>query len=423
MLCDDVGKDQNAFVCKPPTRSNILEACKYVFERAEKADFVLFYFAGHGLEIESTPYLLTSDAKMDLVRETALSVPLLDELFNPSKARFNLKIFDACRSGYSDGRLAQVNMTREFERSLLKTASGWAAISACSTGEVAHEDPISGKACLPTISVRHSLNPRRSRRRSHWKGPSTASKLPWLRGVLKMRKQTPQFKSDISGVLDLSHISSASSPTEIKEEPPDPIREFYQRLDQHRDSTPSSTQHFSFTNEAEHDRIAEQFFAVSKETWQKFDYPAISVTIIDPKPLQHFAQTWAALHATLGQVQLNGELVGKQTGIAIKLNGADLSLPNIDLVTAAIRFKYFYWIWRTVTFESQIKAEWKPKEPVNSTFYALTPQSAGDMNRLKRITTDFMTSAFRIYEDWAKQLAAYLNTRMKPFHEAGNIFE
>lgn len=141
MLCDDVGKDQNAFVCKPPTRSNILEACKYVFERAEKEDFVLFYFAGHGLEIESTPYLLTSDAKMDLVRETALSVPLLDELFNPSKARFNLKIFDACRSGYSDGRLAQVNMTREFERSLLKTASGWAGISACSTGEVAHEDP------------------------------------------------------------------------------------------------------------------------------------------------------------------------------------------------------------------------------------------------------------------------------------------
>jgi hypothetical protein len=34
-----------------------------------------------------------------------------------------------------------------------------------------------------------------------------------------------------------------------------------------------------------------------------------------------------------------------------------------------------------------------------------------------------MTSTFKIYEDWAKQLAAYLNNRMKPFHEAGNIFQ
>ena len=120
MLADHLGKDQNAFHCKHPTRANILEACKYVFEKAEPEDFVLFYFAGHGLEIESRPYLLTGDTKMDLVRETALDVVPLETLLAPSKAQFNLKIFDACRSGYSDGRLADSRMTAGFQQALLK---------------------------------------------------------------------------------------------------------------------------------------------------------------------------------------------------------------------------------------------------------------------------------------------------------------
>jgi hypothetical protein len=191
-------------------------------------------------------------------------------------------------------------MTREFERSLLKTASGWAALSACSTGEVAHEDPDFRQGVFTYYFCEALTQPPPGSTMVTLEGAVDRVKTSMATWCdLKMRKQTPQFKSDISGILDLSHVSPASSPAEIKEEPPDPIREFYQRLDQHRDSTPSSTQQFSFTNQTEHDRIAEQFFSLSKDAWEKFDYAAISVTIGDPKPLQHFAQTWAALHAAL----------------------------------------------------------------------------------------------------------------------------
>jgi len=119
---------------------------------------------------------------------------------------------------------------------------------------------------------------------------------------------------------------------------------------------------------------------------------------------------------------LNNELTGDLSGRRVSFKGAEVALPDASLVIAPIRFKHFYWIWRTFTFESAIK-EWNPKQPADSSFYALKPQSAHDPEILKRISSDFMAFTLKTYEDWAKQLATYLSSRLKPFQDAGHIIQ
>jgi hypothetical protein len=255
-------------------------------------------------------------------------------------------------------------MTREFERLLLRTGSGWAAISACSRGEVAYEDPDFQQGVFTYYLCEALTQPLPAAKTVTLEAAVDRVKTSMATWCdLKTKKQTPQFQTNISGVLDVSHVSPASPAPVVKEGTPDPIREFYQNLDQHLHSTPAGVRNFSFTDSAELDRITTQFFSISKEDWEKVDHPAIGVTIGDPRPLQNFPQAWQDFHAKIGQVKLNNEVVGKHTGMAINLKGTEVSVPDAALVIAAIRFKYFYWIWRTITFESAIKAEWKPKEP------------------------------------------------------------
>jgi len=426
LLADDLGKDQSAFNCRGPTRANILEVCKYVSETATSDDVLLFYFAGHGLEIESRPYLLTSDTKMNIIRDTALDIETLDELLAPSKAQFNLKIFDACRSGYADGRFAEEKMTRGFQQALLKVATGWASITACSSGEVAYEDPDFENGVFthffcealtqapPKGSAAITLEIAVDRVKT--------SIATWCN--LKTRHQTPQVKADISGILELSFPGPTLPDTAAPEGPPDPIREFYHRVTQHLDSTPLAVRELRFTNQAEFDQITDQVLSRVAEDWEKLAHPSISVTIHDRKPLHQLpSPAWQVFSAKVEQVQLKSEAVGHPIGVAITLKGGEVALPDAILVIAVAQFKYFYWVWHIITFDSPVKAEWKPKSPSSSSFQALKTHTANDPVVLKRISTDLMTSALKLYEVWTKELGEYLTKRIKPFQDAGNIIQ
>jgi len=426
LLADNLGKDESGFNGRAPTRSNILEVCKYVFERAADGDFVLFYFAGHGIEIESRPYLLTSDTKMDVIRHTALDVESLDTLLTPSKAQFNLKIFDACRSGYADGRLTVEKMTRGFEHALLKTATGWASISACSSGEVAYEDPDFEHGVFtyffcealtdkpPEGSAAVTLETALDRVKT--------SMATWC--DLKTRRQTPQFKSDIAGILELSFPARTLQQTTTPEGSPDPIREFYHRLNQQLDSTPPTIRDLRFTTPEEFDRVTDLFFSLVTEDWKKFDHPSISATIQDPNPLPKFGSTaWQVWNQDIARTKLNADTVGQPIAISITLKGAEVAIPDATIIIAAARFKYFYWVWRFNTVDTPLQRDWKPKQPTSSAFQALKPETAMDSVILRRIATDFTTSTLQLYEQWTKDLAKYLNDRIKPFQEAGNIIQ
>ena len=57
-----------------PTRANILHKLQFVCDAAQPDDLILFYFAGHGAEISTVPYLLAADSKMNVLDKTAVNV-------------------------------------------------------------------------------------------------------------------------------------------------------------------------------------------------------------------------------------------------------------------------------------------------------------------------------------------------------------
>jgi uncharacterized caspase-like protein len=125
---------------KKPIRSEIMSAIKNVCDEAGEDDLILFYFAGHGTEISEKPYLLTSDTKMNVVKETAIDIEELNEMLKQSKSKFILRIFDACRTPYSSNARGLLSrMTNAFHSAIFTQPAGWATISSCSSGEFAYE--------------------------------------------------------------------------------------------------------------------------------------------------------------------------------------------------------------------------------------------------------------------------------------------
>ena len=75
----------------------------------------LFYYAGHGVEVNGINYLIPSDARIpsiDFVKSKTVSVNSLLSAMENAKNRFNILILDACRSnpfGRGGGGLAPIN--------------------------------------------------------------------------------------------------------------------------------------------------------------------------------------------------------------------------------------------------------------------------------------------------------------------------
>ena len=75
----------------------------------------LFYYAGHGVEVEGVNYLIPSDVRIpsiDFVKSKTVSVDSIISSMEHAQNRFNILILDACRSnpfGRGGGGLAPVN--------------------------------------------------------------------------------------------------------------------------------------------------------------------------------------------------------------------------------------------------------------------------------------------------------------------------
>lgn len=67
----------------------------------------LFYYAGHGVELQGTNYLIPSHAKIlspNFIRSKSVSVDAVTSAMKYAKNRFNILILDACRSNPLSGR-------------------------------------------------------------------------------------------------------------------------------------------------------------------------------------------------------------------------------------------------------------------------------------------------------------------------------
>jgi Caspase domain len=97
---DSQGSWGPAADCPPlATREALVEALRKFAEEAEKADWAMIYYAGHGMEMNGVNYLIPVDAKLAADRDLQFEAVPLDQLLISVEGARKLKLIllDACR--------------------------------------------------------------------------------------------------------------------------------------------------------------------------------------------------------------------------------------------------------------------------------------------------------------------------------------
>lgn len=91
-------------------------------EQAENADIALLYYAGHGIEIENTNYLIPINAELKRASDVEFEALRLDALLSALAAPKGLKIvlIDACRDNPFRVSMRQSGVTRSIGRGLAR---------------------------------------------------------------------------------------------------------------------------------------------------------------------------------------------------------------------------------------------------------------------------------------------------------------
>jgi hypothetical protein len=122
-----------------PTRTNIINNILSLSKTAQPTDTILFFFAGHGMEIDGEGFVLPSDFRQEAGAKGGISFKEIKDELTGSKAGFKVLLFDACHSGSVKGRAETGKMTDGFYRSLFPAPKGFAVVSSCSQQEYSYE--------------------------------------------------------------------------------------------------------------------------------------------------------------------------------------------------------------------------------------------------------------------------------------------
>ncbi len=122
-----------------PSRNNILSKLTATSRIASSEDSILFYFSGHGHEIDGKPYLLSFDSYRNTIENTALPIELIRKTMENSLARVKIIIVDACHSGAVKGLKDSGIMTKSFFESFFPPPEGFVVLTSCKLGESSHE--------------------------------------------------------------------------------------------------------------------------------------------------------------------------------------------------------------------------------------------------------------------------------------------
>jgi peptidoglycan hydrolase-like protein with peptidoglycan-binding domain len=121
------------------TRDNMTERLLEFGKKTQGADVAIFFYAGHGIAVDGTNYLLPVDAdvksEMDVKLGSAINVDLsLDQTMNDAKVK--LVFLDACRDNPFATKLRSVKSTRSLtvQTGLAEMKSGEGTLIAFATG-------------------------------------------------------------------------------------------------------------------------------------------------------------------------------------------------------------------------------------------------------------------------------------------------
>ncbi|MBU1750744.1 MAG: caspase family protein, partial [Chloroflexi bacterium] len=122
-----------------PTRDNILTALKAIADATEPDDLLLFYYSGHGDEVDGESYLVTRNGRRLVLSDTAVRVSRVKEIVEEAPARAKVIVLDACHSGADIGGKGPKAMTEEFIRRVFEEAEGLVILASCKQGQLSYE--------------------------------------------------------------------------------------------------------------------------------------------------------------------------------------------------------------------------------------------------------------------------------------------
>jgi hypothetical protein len=123
------------------TREKLTDALQDFAVEADKADWAVVYFAGHGLEVNGTNYLFPVDARLAADRDVEFEAVPLDRVMNAVSGakRLRLVLLDACRDNPFANQMRRSVATRSIGRGLtnVEPEAGTLVVYAAKHGQVA----------------------------------------------------------------------------------------------------------------------------------------------------------------------------------------------------------------------------------------------------------------------------------------------
>jgi uncharacterized caspase-like protein len=128
-LRSDLGRDQ------------LIDALRAFAAEAEDADWAVIYYAGHGIEMNGTNYLIPIDAKLTVDRNVQFDTVPLDQALAAVEGarRLRLVLLDACRDNPFASQMRRSAASRSIGRGLagIEPDAGTLVVYAAKHGEVA----------------------------------------------------------------------------------------------------------------------------------------------------------------------------------------------------------------------------------------------------------------------------------------------
>ena len=123
------------------TREQLTDALRAFAAEAEKADWALVYFAGHGIEIGGLNYLIPVDARLAADRDVQFEAVSLDQVMGSVEGarKLRLVLLDACRDNPFAPQMRRTVATRSIGRGLAQVEpdSGTLVVYSAKHGQVA----------------------------------------------------------------------------------------------------------------------------------------------------------------------------------------------------------------------------------------------------------------------------------------------
>ena len=124
-------------------RQTMITALQDFQAKADAADWSLVYFAGHGIEVSGTNYLIPTDAKLLSDRNVEDETVSLDRVLSAidRSRKLKLVVLDACRNNPFEQRMERNIKTRTVTRGLarIEPTSGTLVLYAAKDGQVAND--------------------------------------------------------------------------------------------------------------------------------------------------------------------------------------------------------------------------------------------------------------------------------------------